>query len=226
MSEEVLKSVAIIIPAKDEEGRIQNVLRAAVASKLATEVIVVSDGSVDRTAEVARRFEGVRVVELPWNHGKGGAMAAGVNATRAQVVAFIDADLSGLTGEHVDQIIWPILGNRCDMCVGIFRGGKVWSDAGNRVSPFLSGQRALRRELFEAVRNVEDVGMGIELALTQVAKRRKARVLRVVLNGVANTHKEQKLGLMKGTAARLKMYSEITKAMVKTKKKPPRRPWL
>jgi hypothetical protein len=61
--------------------------------------------------------------------------------------------------------------------------------------------------------------MGVEVALNQAAKRRKARVLRVVLQGVSNCHKEQKLGLVKGLQARGKMYTEIAEAMVKTRKR-------
>jgi glycosyltransferase involved in cell wall biosynthesis len=215
----VKPKVAIIIPAYNEEGRIAKVIRAALASSLASEVIVVSDGSLDGTARVARMVQGVRVIDLPYNHGKGGAMAEGVRGTRAPYVAFVDADLDGLEGRHIDDIIRPLLQHQCDMCVGIFRGGKVWSDTAQRVSPYLSGQRAMRRELFESIPYIDELRMGVEVALNQAAKRRKARVLRVVLQGVSNCHKEQKLGLVKGLQARGKMYTEIAEAMVKTRKR-------
>jgi glycosyltransferase involved in cell wall biosynthesis len=220
--------VAIIIPAYNEAGRISNVLKAAVGAKLADEVIVVCDGCTDNTAAVARSFEGVIVKELPTNQGKGAAMAAGVASTTARIVAFVDADLLGLHAEHVDGIIKPLLENRADMCVGIFRGGKYWSDTAQKISPYLSGQRAIRRELFEAVPYANELRLGIEVALNNVAKKRKARILRVVLRGVSNCHKEQKMGLVKGTAARAKMYVEIGQAMVKTRKRrvKRRKPWL
>ena len=62
----------------------------------------------------------------------------------------MDADLSGLKPEHVDQIIRPLLENRCDMCIGVFRGGKFWSDTAQRISPYISGQRAMKRDLFNS----------------------------------------------------------------------------
>lgn len=232
MADNAIKKVAIIIPAKDEEARIARVLRAACASKLASEVIVVDDGSSDDTAFVAGKISGVRVLELPYNVGKAAAMAEGARSTTAQILTFVDADLEGLTGEHIDKIIRPILEGQCEMCVGIFRGGKTWSDNAQRIAPYLSGQRALKRELFESVPNIAELRMGIEWALNDAAKRRRARVLRVALDGVSNCHKEQKLGIVKGTAARTKMYIEIAQAMVRnnrTKPKPPRknrRPWL
>ena len=210
--------VAVIIPAYNEEGRVREVVRAVQSARRPTEILVVSDGSKDRTVEVASGIVGVRVVDLKENVGKGGAMAAGVAATGAEIVAFVDADLGGLTGRHIDAIIDPVYYGLCEMAVGVFRGGKAWSDAAQRISPALSGQRAMKRSLFLAVPDVGNIRMGIEIALNQAAKRRRARVKRVVLRGVSNTHKEQKLGFVKGLAARTKMYKEITEAMVRTRR--------
>src|SRR6476659_5329312 len=125
--------VAIIIPAYNEAERIGRVLRAVTASRSADEVIVVCDGCKDDTARVAKKVIGVRVLDLPVNVGKAGAMAAGVKATDADVLAFVDADLDGLSGEHIDSIIRPVLLNQCEMCIGVFRGGKFWSDAAQRI---------------------------------------------------------------------------------------------
>lgn len=216
------RDVAVVIPAFNEELRILTVLSAAKGSKLTTEIIVVDDGSQDRTAEVASTVDGVRVIRLATNSGKGGAMVRGVQSTSAQILAFIDADLAGIKAHHIDDIIRPLLHGQCDMCVGIFRGGKVWSDMAQRVAPRLSGQRALKRELFEAVPYMAELGMGVEWALNYTAERRKAKVLRVLLRGVSNCFKEQKLGGMKGLKARGTMYKEIVEAMVKTRRRRPR----
>lgn len=209
----------MIIPAYNEEPRIGNVLRAATRCKLATEVIVVSDASQDRTAQVARSYHGVRVIELPFNTGKGGAMAVGAAASEAEIIAFVDADLSGLRPEHIDQIIRPLLDNRCDMCIGVFRGGKFWSDTAQRISPYISGQRAMTRSLFNSIPFLSEIRMGVEVTINTYAKRSKARVTRVVLRGVSNTYKEKKLGLVKGVRARTKMYAEIVRAMGRINRK-------
>jgi hypothetical protein len=224
MGESPKKEVAVIIPAFNEEQRILTVLAAAKASKLATQLIVVDDGSQDHTAEVARTVAGIQVIRLKKNQGKGGAMVKGVQATKATILAFVDADLAGLTGQHIDDIIRPLLLDQCDMCVGIFRGGKVWSDMAQRVAPYLSGQRAMKRELFEAVPIMSELRMGVEWALTNAADRRKAKVVRVILRGVSNCAKEQKMGLVSGLRARGLMYKEITEAMVKTRRRRPPRP--
>jgi glycosyltransferase involved in cell wall biosynthesis len=217
--------VAIIVPAFNEAARIGRVLRAASASKYADEVIVVADGCTDGTAAVAGKYPGVRVVDLPFNVGKAGAMSAGVKATDAAVLMFVDADLDGLSPDHLDSIIRPILFNQCEMCIGVFRGGKFWSDAAQRVTPYYSGQRALVRKLFTGVPNIEEARMGVEIALNEYAKRMRARVLRVVLFGVSNCHKEQKMGLAKGIQARSKMFQEMIEAKKRAMKRRRRDRW-
>jgi glycosyltransferase involved in cell wall biosynthesis len=215
--------VAVIIPAKDEAARIGAVLDVVTRCKLATDIIVVCDGCEDDTAAVARSYKGVRVVELPYNRGKGAAMVAGVRETDAPVLAFVDADLTGLKPEHLDKIILPILTGTCEMCVGVFRGGKFWSDTAQRISPYISGQRALRRSLFDSIPYLDELRMGVEVTLNTFAKRQKARVTRVVLHGVSNTFKEKKLGVLKGTAARTRMYAEIARAIARNRRRQPKR---
>jgi glycosyltransferase involved in cell wall biosynthesis len=215
----VNKKVAVVIAAYNEEQRIGNVLRAVTRAIYPEEIIVVSDASSDRTAIVARGFDGVTVLELPFNTGKGGAMAAGAKATDADIIAFVDADLTGLRPDHVDLIIRPLLDDRCDMCIGVFRGGKFWSDTAQRISPYISGQRAVRRALLDRMPFLEEMRMGVEVTMNTYARRNKAKILRVVLRGVSNTFKEKKMGVMKGTVARVKMYREITRAIVRMNRK-------
>lgn len=211
--------VAVIIPAYNEEKRIGAVLEAVCASSLAHEIIVVCDGGTDRTAEVAASYPRVKVINLPFNVGKGGAMATGAANTDAEIVAFVDADLVGLKPLHVDKIILPLLAGQCDMCIGVFRGGKFWSDTAQRISPYISGQRAMTRRFFQSIPYVAEIRMGVEVTINTYAKRQKLKIQRVVLRGVSNTAKEHKLGLVKGTAARTRMYAEIARAMVRVRRK-------
>jgi glycosyltransferase involved in cell wall biosynthesis len=220
--------LAVIIPAYNESSRIVGVLRAIKGASIPSEIIVVDDGSADNTSEAASTVSGVKVITLTKNVGKGGAMAAGVASTDANIVMFVDADLQGLTAEHVDQIAAPMIRNECDMCVGVFRGGKIGSNAAMAVTPFLSGQRAMKRELFEGIPHIGEVRFGVEVEITEAVRKKRARVKRVSLKGVSNCFKEEKLGVIKGIQARTKMYREIREAMVRSRKKkrPQRRRWL
>ncbi|MEZ5169437.1 MAG: glycosyltransferase [Acidimicrobiia bacterium] len=93
---------SLVIPMYEESARIERSIGALAASELArggTELVLVDDGSDDGTADLAERAiraHGLRgrVIRLGRNHGKGGAVAAGVAVSRGSAVAFSDADLS------------------------------------------------------------------------------------------------------------------------------------
>lgn len=93
--------VAIVMPAFNEEGVIAHSLRSLLAldyppDKL--ELVAVNDGSTDETlarmAEVAAEEPRVRVIDLGENCGKRAAMAVGMRATDAEILAFVDSDSS------------------------------------------------------------------------------------------------------------------------------------
>jgi glycosyltransferase involved in cell wall biosynthesis len=86
-------TLSVIVAAHDEERALPRCLEALAAARgdLALEVIVVDNASTDRTAEVAARFPGVRVVPCP-TLGAVHAKTAGVAAATAPLVAVIDAD--------------------------------------------------------------------------------------------------------------------------------------
>jgi glycosyltransferase involved in cell wall biosynthesis len=202
--------VAAVLPAYNEEATIAGVVAALRACPLISEVVVVSDGSTDATAARARAA-GARVVELPENLGKGGAMRAGLASTTAEVVVFLDADLVGLTPAHVRDLVEPVLSGRTDMAVGVFEGGRPFIDLAQALAPHLSGQRAVRREVVEEVPTMDVSRFGVEAALTRYIRRQGRPVEEVVLRNVTHRTKEEKLGLVKGFAARMKMYWEIAR---------------
>ena len=91
--------LSLVFPAFDEEDNIEVLLDAvmALAPKLETdfEVVVVDDGSRDRTAELVerRRNERLRLVRHPANRGYGAALRSGLREARGELVFFSDADL-------------------------------------------------------------------------------------------------------------------------------------
>lgn len=93
---------SVVIPAYNEAGRLPRTLEQISAFLQAGqwdhEILVVDDGSRDRTAEVVRAFAAghpeVRLLKQPRNLGKGAAIQAGVGAARGELVLFTDADLS------------------------------------------------------------------------------------------------------------------------------------
>jgi glycosyltransferase involved in cell wall biosynthesis len=161
--------VVVIIPAYNEEKTVSQVVTAALACELVEEVVVVSDGSTDRTVEEATAA-GARVISLPENMGKGAAMHAGIKATGQDVILFLDGDLLGITPVHVRRIIEPVLEDRADMTVGVFGDGRFCTDIAQKIAPHLSGQRALRRSVITCAPDIGSSRFGVETLLSKYAE--------------------------------------------------------
>lgn len=206
-------SVTTIIPAYNEGRYINRVLAPLKEVPIISQIIVVSDGSTDNTVGEALKWD-VEVVDLPVNIGKGGAMAAGFKAAREEIILFLDADLIGLTAQHITDLVMPVLRNEADMSVGIFENGRLTTDMAQVITPFLSGQRCISKKCLSRFDDWEDAGFAVEAALTRFAQQNNLRVAHVNLSGMSHVMKEEKLGLVRGFAYRMKMYWEIARKYV------------
>jgi polyisoprenyl-phosphate glycosyltransferase len=200
-----MPGVAAIIPAFNEERTIGDVVTAVRLSGLVHDVIVVSDGSRDATGRTARAH-GARVVELPENLGKGGAIAAGLAATDARVLLLLDGDLVGLTNRHVADLLEPVL--RGDVEVSI---GQIKPDLIQRLFPNFSGQRAMQRAVLEAMPDLGSTGFGVEAALSRHVKERGLRSCTVPLGALTHLSKLEKHGILRGYVGKLKATWQIAK---------------
>ncbi len=215
-----LMTVTAIIPAYNEEHRIAAVLATVTAVAAVSAVIVVNDGSTDGTAAAAQAVPGVEVLTLPANRGKGGAMRAGAMHAQADVLLFFDADLIGLKPRHVQDLLAPVCSGEAAMSMGIFRGGRLWTDMAQFFAPAITGQRAIRRDVFLQIPNLETVGYGIELAINDYVHRQGLTRRNVTLRGVTHPMKEQKLGWARGAASRMQMYRQMLKFRLSLRKAP------
>jgi len=102
--------LSVIVPAFDEQDQIGDSLRrlrkelASVDGSGGLEIMVVDDGSTDRTAVEARAAGADQVLVLPINQGKGAAVRAGMLAARGRTLAFTDADLS-YSPDHLLELL-------------------------------------------------------------------------------------------------------------------------
>lgn len=205
--------IAAVIPAYNEVKNIGRVLAPLRECPELAEVIVVSDGSTDGTAKLARRM-GAQVIELPTNQGKGAAVMAGVKATTAEIILLLDADLIGLTPKHVTELLSPIFTQQAVMTIGYFTAGRLPTNLSQQVMPFLNGQRAVRRELFAALPELDHSKYGIEVVMSHYARTNNYKVVWVALPHLSHVMKEEKVGLVRGFVARLQMYWQIIKVLV------------
>lgn len=202
--------IAAVIPAYNEEATLGVVIDVVKRVPEVDQVLVISDGSTDGTAEVARRH-GALCIELEQNVGKGGALKVGIESADADIFLFLDADLVGLTPQHVRSLLRPVMRGEAEMTIGIFERGRLSTDLAQIVAPYLSGQRAVRREVLQAISGLDTARFGVEVALTRHIKEHNIKVEYVPLENLTHRMKEEKLGLLRGFLARMKMYWEIVK---------------
>ncbi len=181
---------AAVIPAYNEAETVGEVVEAARRARHITEVIAVDNASTDDTAAVAAQA-GARVVPC-LDAGKGQAMAAGVAATGADVIVFLDGDLVGLEPDHVDRLAAAVLEGRAGMACGLFDRGPVLNRVFLHQLPVLTGQRALPRQLFERLDHTDRRGYKVEAALNSLCAELGVRVESFVCEGLWHRTKEEK----------------------------------
>lgn len=155
------KSLSIIIPAKNEEAAIGDVVRSARAEFPDAQILVVNDGSTDDTAAVAERA-GATVISHPVSLGNGASIKTGARAATSDILAMLDGD-----GQHDPTKLGKLLAKLdqgYDMAIGardfgshanigrLFANGLYNAIAtllsGTKILDLTSGFRAVRAQLF------------------------------------------------------------------------------
>lgn len=185
--------VSAIVPAYNEEERIETTLKALRGIAQIDEIIVIDDGSLDRTAYLARPLAH-QVESFSQNLGKGAALARGVKQASGEILLFVDADLEEYAcfcgallepvsngDAHMTIARFPAPGKKggFGFVKGLAKNGVRWL-TGSSLDATLSGQRACKREVWESFTSIP-CGFGIELGLTVHALRSGYRVKEILL---------------------------------------------
>jgi glycosyltransferase involved in cell wall biosynthesis len=183
------RDMTVVIPALNEENTIASVLDATL--KVTDEIIVVDDGSSDRTSlivgEYRDRHRGVRLLRHHTRKGKGCALRNALEHVRTDLVGLQDADLEYppenlvLLTEQGDYKM--IIGQRTMVMTDLYRQVSLTSFAANKMFAHLagvpdvfSGQRVLQTDFMRSL-NLRSDGFEIETELTLKALRRQAPIL-------------------------------------------------
>jgi glycosyltransferase involved in cell wall biosynthesis len=205
--------VTAVVPAFNEELTIEESLRRIRNVPLSLEIVVVNDGSADRTGELLDRLgrEGLidRVIHQPKNKGKGAAVRAGVAAATGHVIVIQDADLEYDPMEY-PMLLEPIRLGRADAVFGSrFQSGPrrvlyFWHSVGNRFLTLLSNMltdlnltdmetcyKMVRADLMKALPLASN-RFGIEPELTARLSQAGARIWEVPITYSGRTYAEGK----------------------------------
>lgn len=154
---ELFEHLSIIIPAYNEEAGIAHSLERLCACPALekAEIIVVDDGSSDRTAALVRGFSRVRLVQHTHNRGYGSAIRSGAKASRGEYIVWFDSD-----GQHRVEDLLVVAGRLVsgglEYCVGV-RGADSFEEGSRRFGKWLLRQAVL----FAAGQPVTDFNSGL-----------------------------------------------------------------
>lgn len=200
--------ISVIIPAYNEGNRIGSVLSVVKDSKYNLETIVVNDSSTDNTSEVVEKFKEVKLINLEKNQGKQMATNTGVGESLGEILVFLDADLIGLTGEHIDLLIEPILTRSADLTISYRKKAKFVYKLGT--DPCLCGERSMRKSDYLAIiKNEEINGFEFEVVCNRYFLDNGKNIKIVELNNLKSTGKGNKFGFYEGMKRDYRMMVSI-----------------
>jgi glycosyltransferase involved in cell wall biosynthesis len=162
--------LSVVVPVYNEVNNIREILRRIRATRLASEIIVVDDGSEDGSRESLAKINGqgrVRVILHPHNQGKGAAVRTGIEAAKGDVILIQDADLEYNPRDY-PALLQPIEDGIADVVYGSrFLGGPrravmFWHMIANQLLTFMTnilfntiltdmetGYKVFRREVIQ-----------------------------------------------------------------------------
>jgi glycosyltransferase involved in cell wall biosynthesis len=213
------KKVSIVICTFNEEKTIENVVRKCREYNPESEVIVVDDGSKDKTEEILKNLNKeipFKNICLPVNKGKSNAMVVGVENAQNEVILFFDADVSNIKEEHFKQLLNPVLDE--DPEVDMILGTPSETLINYRIDPFksLTGERALLKKDIEPIlENIRDIRFGVETYINLYFQAHGKKVKYTLLDGLTHPTKYDKTTTTKATKELISEGQEIAITLLK-----------
>lgn len=206
------KKISVIIAAYNEEPRIAKVLKEVEHHPLIDEVIVVNDGSQDKTSEIVRKFD-VKLIENEKNIGKTLSVKKGIEAAKNDLIMLLDADLRGLDSESIENLAQPVLDGQVDWTLSL-RGNSFGYMRFFKMD-WVSGERVIPKRLLSdpLIWSRPDAGFGLETLMNKSLLNHHKTFRSVYLPHVKITSKADKVGWIKGNIGEFKMVSQISRVM-------------
>jgi glycosyltransferase involved in cell wall biosynthesis len=212
----------VVIPCYNEEATIQSLVDLVLDSKWVAEIIVVDDGSKDRSREILASIDNakVRVVLHDVNQGKGAALRTGFQHATSEFVIVQDADLEYDPSEY-PLVLEPLLDDRADVVFGSrFLSGRphrvlyFWHSLGNKFLTLMSNMftdlnltdmetcyKCFRREVIQSI-TIEEDRFGFEPEITAKLAKSRVRIYEVGISYSGRTYDEgKKIGWRDGVRA-------------------------
>jgi len=216
--------LSVVIPAYNEEATIEEIVRTVRSVRIegvSLEIVVVDDGSKDRTGDICRSLSAViDIYERQENQGKGAALRRGIACATGDIVLIQDADLEYSPSDY-PRLLAPILSGKADVVIGSrFAGSDAhrvvyfWHMVGNRFLTLLSnfmtdlnltdmecGYKVFRADIIKSLALTEN-SFGFEPEVVAKVAKKKCRIYEVGISYHGRTYAEgKKIGVKDGFRA-------------------------
>jgi glycosyltransferase involved in cell wall biosynthesis len=222
MGDDVRPSLALVMPAYNEEATVLDAVVRVLAQPFVEQLIVVDDASTDSTADILATIDDPRVLVLahPVNRGKGAALRTGFQAATSDYVGIQDADLE-YNPADLARLLVPLEDGLADVVYGSrFLTGDAhrvllfWHSIGNKALTLASNAfanvnltdmetcyKVFRRELIQSI-TIEEDRFGFEPEITIKVARRRARIYEVGVSYSGRSYEDgKKIGWKDGVSA-------------------------
>ena len=219
------RCLSVVIPVYNEEWLIRKVVSAVIALPMLLEIVLIDDGSTDRTPDVLGDLaieypELIVVARHSRNAGKSAALKTGFRLTRGDIVIIQDADLEYDPAE-IPDVIAPILSNRADVVFGsrflvrkAARALYFYHYAANKLLTLFSnlvtnlnltdvetGYKAFRGDIIRKMK-ISSSGFGFEIEATAKIAKLKCAIYETPISYYGRTYEEgKKISAIDGLAA-------------------------
>lgn len=199
------KRISCVVCAYNEEDRIRNILDAVNAHPALSEVIVVNDGSTDKTEALLASYPDIRVISYSPNRGKTYALSRGIAAARYDYLMLLDADLAGVTAADIEALAAPVVSGEADVSISLRQNSLgIYRRMG---LDFVSGERVIpTRLLADAIEAMQALPRwGGEAFMNELIIKAGYGVAVVNWPAVFNVRKYSKLGRWRGFLSEIAM---------------------
>lgn len=168
------KKVSAIMCAYNEERHIEETLKDLLKCSSVGEIIVVNDGSKDKTLEILKKYKDkIKLISYKKNRGKGFALYTGIRASNGEIVVFLDAHLKNLKDKHIKKLTEPILAGKANYVLAR-RNSKYEV----KMISNLTGERAyLKQILLPYLSHIKNTKFGVETYLNEIFKPRWGKII-------------------------------------------------
>lgn len=205
-----MAKISCIIPAYNEEKGIKSVLSVVtpLIGKDLLEVIVINDGSNDKTKEIVNSFSNVILIEHKFNQGKSKTVVDGILKAKGEYIFMLDADLLFLKSEDILDLISPINKNQTDIAFSYRKN--AWPLFPFKKIDYCTGERIFPKVcVLDSLKKMENLKYGLEVFLNRIYIKNNYRLAVVHWDNVENDFHINRGGLFKGIKKQSKIWSDV-----------------